>query len=103
MLPEAQKIEQSDKIKLLVSTCALAIFIVFVANVFLLLLHISENINEPTFQIIQLSFDGTYLNVNNEKVGFALIFNFIGLLLLWVMMTYHTLKTIKKPFVSMFV
>jgi len=102
MLVKEQKIEQSEKIKLLMSTLALAIFLVFVANVFFLLLHISQNINEPTFQIIKLSFDGEYLNVNNEKVGFALFFNFIGLMFLWFMMTYHTLKTIKKPFISMF-
>jgi len=99
---KVQKIEPSEKIKLLVSTFALAVLIVVVANVFLLLLYISQNINEPTFQIITLSFDGSYLKINDEKVGFALFFNLIGLMILWVMMTYHTLKTIRKPFVSMF-
>ena len=99
---KVQKIEPSEKVKLLVSTFALAVLIVVVANVFLLLMYISQNINEPTFQIITLSFDGSYLTINDEKVGFALFFNLIGLLILWVIMTYHTLKTIRKPFVSMF-
>lgn len=102
MLAKAPKIEQSEKIKLLVSTFALAILIVLVGNVFLLLLYISQNIEEPTFQLTNLTFKNTYLMVNNEKVGFTLFFNLLGLFFLWLMMTYHTLKSIKKPFISMF-
>lgn len=102
MLVREHKIDQSEKIKLLISTLALALFLVFVANVFFLLFYISQHINEPTFQTLKLSFSNGYLIVNNEKVGFSLFFNFVGLFILWFLMTYHTLKVIKKPFLSIF-
>jgi hypothetical protein len=102
MVTNAPKIEQSEKIKLLVSSLALAIFMVFVGNVFYLAIVYFPKYSEPSFQINNFSFENTYLTINNEKVGFALFFNLLGLFFLWLMMTYHNLKSIKKPFVSIF-
>lgn len=102
MLAQEQKIDKTEKIKLLLFTLALATFVVLVANVFFLLLHISQNISSPLFQTIIISYDGNYLRVNHDKVGFALLYNLLGILLLWILMTFHTLKTIRKPFMSVF-
>jgi len=102
MLNKEAKIQKEDKVKLLITTFALAVFILFVVNVFFLLLYISQNINEPTFQTINLSFRERYLIVNEEEVGFSIFVNLYGLLFIWFLMTYHTLKAIKKPFISVF-
>ncbi|MES2812968.1 MAG: hypothetical protein V4670_10905 [Bacteroidota bacterium] len=91
-----EKLEKRAKMGLLASTLALAIFSVLVINAFIFIIYTMEIINSPDFDIILLSFKDDYYTINGEKRGISIFLNLIGILSLWFLMTYHTLRSIHK-------
>ena len=96
MIQKIQKLEKKAKFGLLASTFALALFSVLVINALIFIIYIMEIINAPDFDTISLSFQQGYYTINGEKIGASIFFNFIGVLFVWVLMIFHTLKSIHK-------
>jgi hypothetical protein len=102
MLGKIQKLERQAKFSLLLTTLALAIFVVLIANILIATVYMLELINTPNYNSVLLSFKEGYYTINGKKMGVSIACNAIGILFLWGLMVYHTLKTINKSFVSVF-
>jgi hypothetical protein len=96
MIEKIQKLDKKSKLSLLTSTLALAIFSVIVINILVFIVYIMELINAPDFDTIYLSFKDGYYTINGEKLGASIFVNLFGILLLWGLMVYHTLRSIHK-------
>lgn len=96
MIQKMQKLEKKAKLGLLTSTFALAIFSVLVINALVFIIYIMQLINAPDFDTISLSFKEGYYTINGDKVGASVFVNLIGILFLWGLMIYDTLRSIHK-------
>lgn len=96
MIQKIQKLEKKAKMGLLASTFALALFSVLVINALVFIIYIMEIINEPDFDTISLSFKEGYYTINGDKIGASIFLNLIGVLFIWVLMIYDTLRSIHK-------
>lgn len=96
MIGKIQKLDIKAKCSLLTSTLALAIFVVVILNVLISIVYMLELINSPDFESIWFSIKGGYYTINNNKMGVSIFFNFVGAFILWILMVYHTLKSINK-------
>lgn len=102
MIGRIKKTEKQAKFSLLITTLALAIFVILIANILVATVFMLELINTPNYDSVLLSFKEGYYTINGKKMGVSIICNVIGILFLWSLMLYHTLRTINKSFVSVF-
>jgi hypothetical protein len=96
MIGKIQKLDKKAKIELLATTLALAIFVVLIVNVLISIVYVLELIKAPDFETIWFSFERGYYTINSKKMGVPIALNFIGVLFLWILMVFHTLKSINK-------
>jgi hypothetical protein len=96
MIEKIQKLEKKAKLSILTSTLALAVFSVVVINSLFFIVYIMQLINAPDFDTISLSFKSGYYTVNGEKMGASIFVNLVGVLVLWALMVYDTLRSIHK-------
>ena len=90
------KIDRQAKLNLLATTFALAVFTVLVLNVLISIMYLLELIKEPDYDSIWLSFQDGYYTINDNKMGVPIFFNCLGVLFFWMLMVFHTLKSIKR-------
>ncbi|TGD58539.1 hypothetical protein [Flavobacterium humi] len=102
MIREIQKLEKQAKYNLLITTLALAIFVILIVNILIATVYMLELIKEPNYDSILLSFKEGYYTINGKKMGVSIFFNFMGIFALWGLMIFHTLKTMNKPIISVF-
>ena len=94
MIKSLQSFENPVRKKLFISTFVLAIVVMLVINAIVLLIHILEMNNNPAFEVITFTFrDSSYI-INNEKMGISLGYNLLGIIIVWLIMLYHSVKTI---------
>ena len=94
MIKSLQYIENPIKKKLFISTFVLAIVVMMVINAIVLLIHILEMNNNPAFEGITFTFRDSNYIINSEKMGISLGYNFLGIIIVWLIMLYHSIKTI---------
>lgn len=92
-----QKLDSKAKFSLLTTTLGFAILILVILNLSNLILYILLLLQEPNFDSILLSFKEGHYAVNDKKMGLSLFYNLVGLLGLWIIIIWHTLKTINNP------
>lgn len=102
MIRRMNKLERQTKFSLLITTLALAMFVILIANALIVTVYLLELIKTPNYDSVLFSFKEGYYAINNIKMGVPIFWNVIGVLFLWALMVFHTLKTINKPFVSVF-
>lgn len=88
---------KSLKNNLLISTFWLAFYLVFAINILLIILNSKEIINKIELETITISIENGYYILNNIKIGFSIITNFIFLIAIWIWLIIKTLKSINKP------
>ena len=96
MIGKIQKLDKKAKFEMLATTLALAIFVVLVVNVLISIVYVLELIKAPDFEAIWFSFERGYYTINSKKMGAPIALNFIGVLFLWILMVFHTLRSINK-------
>lgn len=89
-----QNLEKQAKYNLLITTFALAAFMVLVLNVLYAIIYMLDLIKDPNFETISLTFNDGYYEINGKQMGVSIFFNSIGILFLWILMLYHTIKCI---------
>ena len=102
MINRMDKLETQTKFSLLITTLALAIFVILIGNTLISMIYILEWIKMPNYDSLLLSLKEGYYTINGQKMGVSIFWNVIGVLFLWGLMVYHTLRTINRPFVSVF-
>ena len=94
MIKSLQRFENPVRKKLFISTFVLAIVVVMVINAIVLLIHILEMNNNPAFEVITFTFRDTSYIINSEKMGISMGYNLLGIIIVWLIMLYHSVKTI---------
>ena len=92
-----QQLDNQAKFSLLTTTLGFAILILVIVNLLDLIMYILLLMQEPAYDSVILSFKEGYYTVNDKKMGISLFYNFIGMLCLWVLIIWHTLKSINNP------
>lgn len=94
MIRNIQNLDRKTKYSLFITTFALAVFVILVINVVVSIIYLLELIKEPSFETILVSYNEGYYTINNKKVGIPILVNVIGVFILWVLMLYHTIRSI---------
>lgn len=94
MMRNIQNLEKQTKYNLLITTFTLATFIVLVLNAFYAIIYMFDIIKESDFETISIAFKHGYYEINSKQIGVSIFFNIIGILFFWVLMLYHTIKSI---------
>lgn len=93
-----EKIQKSKfKSKLLLSTFLLAFYMIFALNLLVIIVCLSEIINQIDFNVVSISIYKGYYALNDIKIGIPILYSFIGLVLIWFLIIIHTLRVINKP------
>lgn len=92
-----QQLDNQAKFSLLTSTLGFAILILLIINLLDLIMYLLLLLQEPNFDFIFLSFKEGHYAINDKKMGLSLFYNLMVMLGLWVMIIWHTLKTINNP------
>lgn len=85
-----------SKIDLLLSTLGLSIFSMLIINLIITFFCIQDLIKYTDLENISIAVKGGYYYVNNYKIEASFTFNILGVVFLWFVMTWHTLKTVNK-------
>jgi hypothetical protein len=99
MIEKIQKLDYDIRCSVLITTLAIAIFMVVSINALMSVIYISKLIQQLDYESISFSFNDGYFVINNHEEGLSLFFNFIGIIGLWFFMVLHTIKVINKPVV----
>ena len=81
----------------LLSTFLLAFYMIFALNMLVVIVYLSEIINQIDFDTISISIRKGYYALNGKKIGIPIFYNFMSLILVWFLIIVHTLKSINKP------
>lgn len=93
-----QKLDNQAKLSLLSTTLVFAVLLILSLNLLDFVMYVLLLLKEPNHESIFISFrDGHYI-INDKKMGFSFFYNFIGMIFFWILIIYHTLKSINKPF-----
>ncbi|SFB01103.1 hypothetical protein SAMN05660845_1295 [Flavobacterium swingsii] len=94
MIRHIQNLDTQTKYSLLITTFALALFVMFVLNVAISIIYMLDLIKQPDFETISMSVRDGYYTLNGKKIGAPIFFNIIAFFLAWFLMTCHTIKSI---------
>lgn len=94
MIRNLQNLDNQTKYSLLLTTFALAIFVMFVLNVAISIIYMLDLIKQPDFETISLSVRDGYYTLNGKEIGAPIFFNIISFFAIWFLMISHTLKSI---------
>ena len=91
-----RKINKIEKMDLVMSTLFLALLTILIINLIFILIFVSTNINDSSYEFSKITFINNYITVNGKKIGFSIFYNLGLFFLIWVIMFFHTLKIIKQ-------
>jgi hypothetical protein len=94
MIRNLQNLDKQTRYSLFITTFALAVFVMLVLNAVISVGYLLDLIKQPGFQNISLSFKEGYYVINDKKMGVSIVFNLFGILVLWFLMLYHTIRSI---------
>ncbi|WP_394759286.1 hypothetical protein [Flavobacterium sp.] len=94
MIQNIQNLDRKTKYSLFITTLVLAVFAMLVINVVVSIIHMLDLIKEPSFETISLAFKEGYYTINDKKIGIPILFNIVGGFILWLLMLYHTIRSI---------
>lgn len=92
-----QKLDNRTRFSLLSTTLGFAVFTVLILNLLDSIMYMLLLLQEPDYEYIFLSFKDGHYTINDKKMGFSILYNFLGIVFLWFLITCHTLKSINKP------
>ncbi len=84
------------KLDLLLTTLGLSIFFMLIINLIITFFSIQDLIKYTDLDEFSLAVKDGYYYVNNYKIEAPFIFNIFGIVFLWIIMIWHTLKTVNK-------
>lgn len=85
-----------SKLDLLLTTLGLSIFSMLVINLIITFFCIQDLIKYTDLETFSMDVKGGYYYVNNYKIEASFAFNIFGVAFLWIVMLWHTLKTVNK-------
>ncbi|WP_395046706.1 hypothetical protein [Flavobacterium sp.] len=94
MIRHIQNLDNQTKYSLLITTFALAIFVMFILNVAVSIIYMLDLIKQPDFETISLSVKEGYYAINDKIIGIPIVLNIIAFFLVWFIMICHTIKSI---------
>lgn len=94
MIRNIQNLDNQTKYSLLITTFALAIFVMFILNVAVSIIYMLDLIKQPNFETISLSIKEGYYAINDKVIGIPIVLNIIAFLVVWFLMICHTIKSI---------
>lgn len=94
MIRNIQNLDNQTKYSLLITTFALAIFVMFILNVAVSIIYMLDLIKQPNFETISLSIKDGYYAINDKVIGIPIVLNIIAFLVVWFLMICHTIKSI---------
>ena len=94
MIRNLQNLHKQTRYSLFITTFVLTVFVMLVLNAVISIGYLLNLVKQPGFETISLSFKEGYYLVNEKKMGISIIFNIFGILVLWFLMLYHTIRSI---------
>ena len=94
MIRNIQNLDNQTKYSLLITTFALAIFVMFILNVAVSIIYMLDLIKQPNFETISLSIKDGYYAINDKVIGIPIVLNIIAFLVVLFLMICHTIKSI---------
>ena len=88
------------KIDLLLTTLGLSVFSMLIINLIITFFSIQDLIKYTDLEEFSLVVKDGYYYVNSYKIEASFSFNIFGILFLWIIMMWHTLKTVNKTIAS---
>lgn len=90
----------NSKIDILLTTLGLSVFSMLVINIIITFFCIQDLIKYTDLETISFTVKEGFYYVNEYKIEASIAFNFVGVIFLWVVMLWHTLKTVNKTIAS---
>lgn len=88
------------KLELLLTTLGLSIFSMIIINLIITFFSIQDLIKYTDLENFSIAVKDGYYYVNNYKIEASFSFNIFGVIFLWLIMLWHTLKTVNKTIAS---
>ena len=88
------------KIDLLLTTLGLSVFSMLIINLIITFFSIQDLIKYTDLEEFSLVVKDGYYYVNSYKIEASFSFNIFGIIFLWIIMMWHTLKTVNKTIAS---
>lgn len=88
------------KLDLLLTTLGLSVFSMIIINLIITFFCIQDLIKYTDLENFSLAVKDGYYYVNNYKIEASFWFNIFGVIFLWLVMLWHTLKTVNKTIAS---
>lgn len=88
------------KLDLLLTTLGLSIFSMLIINLIITFFSIQDLIKYTDLDDFSLVVKDGYYYVNSYKIEASFTFNLFGIVFLWIIMIWHTLKTVNKTIAS---
>jgi uncharacterized membrane protein SpoIIM required for sporulation len=96
MINKIQRLENNTRFSILITTLAIAVFMVLSINAVISLVYVSQLVQQLDYEYVSFSYSNGYYTINNHKIGIPLFFNLLAIILLWYFMVSYTLKIINK-------
>jgi hypothetical protein len=93
-----QKLDGQARFSLLSTTLGFAIFVILILNLLDSIMYMLLLLQAPDYEFIFVSFKDGYYTINGKKMGLSIFYNILGILISWFLITWHTLKSINKPY-----
>lgn len=85
-----------SKLELLLTTLGLSVFSMLVINLIITFFCIQDLIKYTDLETFSFAIKDGYYYVNSYKIEASFAFNAFGVIFLWIVMLWHTLKTVNK-------